>query len=58
MAKNGAPGGGRIGAVKARSQGFNPVTKQHFKRNTETGQIMAVKKDGTPWKGVQQEKGS
>lgn len=46
----------RIGAVKKRSQTFNPSTGQYIKRNTGNGQFMDVKKDGTPFKGVRKEK--
>lgn len=46
----------RIGAVRERSQVFNPVTKQYVKRDTATGRFMDVKQDGTPWKGVRKEK--
>lgn len=38
MAKNGAPGGGRIGAVRGRSQSKNFVTGNYTKRNTQTGE--------------------
>lgn len=57
MAKNGKPGGGRIGQVTERSQTFNPVTQQWVKRNSETGRFMDVKQDGDPFKGVRKEKG-
>ncbi len=57
MAKNAPTGDNRrIGAVKNRSQTFNQVTNQWVKRNTETGQFMDVKSDGTPFKGVREEK--
>ena len=46
----------RIGAVRERSQSFNPVTQQYVKRDTTTGRFMDVKKDGTPFKGVRKEK--
>ena len=46
----------RIGAVRERSQTFNPVTQQYVKRDTTTGRFMDVKKDGTPFKGVRREK--
>lgn len=46
----------RNGAVRKRSQTFNPVTKQYVKRDADTGQFMDVKKDGTPFKGVRKEK--
>lgn len=57
MATNPPSGDGhRNGAVKARSQTFNPVTKQWVKRDSDTGRFMDVKKDGTPFKGVRKEK--
>ena len=57
MATNPPSGDGhRKGAVKERSQTFNPVTKQGGKRDSDTGRIMDVKKDGTPFKGVRKEK--
>jgi hypothetical protein len=57
MATNGKPGDGhRIGAVRERSQTFNPDTQQWVKRDTETGRFMDVKKDGDPFKGVRKEK--
>ncbi len=46
----------RNGAVKGRSQAFNPKTEQWVKRDTSTGRFMDVKKDGTPFKGVRKEK--
>ena len=49
MATNPPSGDGhRNGAVKDRSQTFNPVTKQWVKRDSDTGRFMDVKKDGTP----------
>ncbi|WP_435354270.1 hypothetical protein [Emticicia sp. SJ17W-69] len=56
MATNGAKGGGRHGAVRDRSQTFNPQTEQFVKRDTNTGRFMDVKQDGTPFKGVRKEK--
>jgi hypothetical protein len=57
MAKNGIPGDGhRIGAVKERSQTYNPKTEQYVKRDNNTGRFMDVKQDGTPFKGVRKEK--
>lgn len=57
MAKNGTPGDGhRNGAVKGRSQTYNPKTDQYVKRDTTTGRFMDVKQDGTPFKGVRKEK--
>ena len=57
MAKNGKSGDGhRNGAVRERSQTYNPKTEQFVKRDTNTGRFMDVKKDGTPFKGVRKEK--
>ncbi|WP_445737630.1 hypothetical protein [Mariniflexile sp.] len=57
MAKNGTPGDGhRYGAVKGRSQTYNPKTEQYVKRDAGTGRFMDVKQDGTPFKGVRKEK--
>jgi hypothetical protein len=57
MATNGKPGDGhRNGAVRERSQTFNPQTQQWVKRDAETGRFMDVKKDGEPFKGVRREK--
>ena len=46
----------RKGAVIGRSQVFNPATGHYIKRDTESGQFLQVKKDGTPFKGVRKEK--
>ena len=56
MAKN-APYGdnARIGAVKERSQTFNPKTEQWVKRGPD-GKFMDVKENGTPFKGIRKEK--
>ena len=40
----------------AKSQFLNPATGHYIKRDTETGQILGVKKDGMPYKGVRVEK--
>lgn len=48
--------GRRNGAVKRRSQTFNPQNNRWVKRDTETGKFMNVKSDGTPFKGVRKEK--
>jgi hypothetical protein len=56
MAKNGPKGGGRLGAVRNRSQTKNPLTKQWTKRDTETGRFMDGKADGKPFKGVRKER--
>ncbi len=56
MATNPPKGDGhRNGAVRHRSQTFNPVTQQWVKRDTDTGRFMDVKQDGTPFKGVRKE---
>ncbi|WP_168187548.1 hypothetical protein [Pedobacter sp. G11] len=58
MATNGKPGDKRRhGAVKDRSQTFNPKTEQWVKRDFETGKFMDVKQDGTPFRGGRGEKG-
>lgn len=48
--------GHRNGAVRDRSQVYNPKTGKWTKRDSETGQFMDVKEDGTPFKGVRKEK--
>lgn len=48
----------RKGAVKGKSQTYNPVTGQYVKRDATTGRFEATKKDGTPFKGVTKEKTS
>lgn len=55
MAKNGPKGSGRKGAIKNRTQTFNPATKKWTKRDTEAGRFNDVKSDGTPFKGVRKE---
>ena len=56
MATNPPKGDGhRLGAIRNRSQSFNPKIQQWTKRDTETGQFMDNKKDGTPFKGVRKE---
>lgn len=52
MAKNPPKGPGRRGAVKKRSQTYNPRTQNWTKRDDETGQFMDTKADGKPFKGV------
>jgi hypothetical protein len=57
MATNPPKGDGhRNGAVRQRSQTFNPNTHQWVKRDTTNGQFMAVKQDGSKFKGVREEK--
>ena len=57
MAKNPPTGDGkRIGAVKDRSQTFNPKTSRWVKRDRSSGKFMDQKSNGTPFKGVTKEK--
>jgi hypothetical protein len=57
MAVNKPTGDGhRIGAVRERSQTYNPQSQQWVKRDANTGRFMDVKQDGTPFKGVRKEK--
>lgn len=57
MAKNKPYGDNhRIGAVKDRSQAFNPKTDSWIKRDTETGRFIDQKADNKPFKGVRKEK--
>ncbi|MBX3314977.1 MAG: hypothetical protein KF906_11720 [Actinobacteria bacterium] len=55
MAKNGAKGSGRIGAVAGRSQVRNPKTGTWTKRDASSGRFLAMKKSGGPFKGVRRE---
>lgn len=56
MAKNGAKGKGRRGAVKGRTQVYNPKNGLYTKRNSKTGLFMDVKTSGGKFKGVTTEK--
>jgi hypothetical protein len=57
MAKNPPPGDGhRIGAVRKRSQTFNPKNESWTKRDSETGRFVDQKADEKPFKGVRKEK--
>lgn len=57
MAKNGKVGDGhRNGAVDDRTQFQNPNNGLWYKRDTETGHIIDVNKNGKPHKGVRKEK--
>ena len=57
MAKNGTVGDGhRNGAIKKRSQTFNPKIESWIKRDVETGRFMDQKSDNNPFKGVRREK--
>lgn len=56
MAKNGQVGDGhRNGAVRERSQVYNPKTETWTKRGPD-GRFMDTKSDGNPFKGVTKEK--
>lgn len=56
MAKNGKTGDGhRNGAVKDRTQVYNPKTETWTKRGPD-GKFMDGKSDGTPFKGITKEK--
>lgn len=57
MATNSPNDGSRKGAVRERSQVFNPKTSLWVKRDSETGRFMDVKTSNpTPFKGVRKEK--
>ena len=57
MATNPPKGDGRrIGAVKDRSQTFNPKTGHWTKRDTDSGRFIDQKSDGEPFKGVRKER--
>ena len=56
MATNGKVGDGHHnGAVKQRTQTYNPKTETWVKRDSNTGKFMDVKSDGKPFKGVTKE---
>lgn len=44
--------GQRIGAVKGRTQVFNPKTGLYVKRDRDSGRFMDVKTSGGKFKGV------
>jgi hypothetical protein len=46
----------RVGAVKDRSQTYNPKTDTFVKRDTNTGRFIDNKTSGGPFKGVRREK--
>lgn len=46
----------RRGAVRDRSQTDNPVAETWTKRDTDNARFMDQKQDGTPFKGVRQER--
>jgi hypothetical protein len=56
MATNPPKGDGhRIGAVRDRSQVFNPHTRRYVKRDDRTGRFLDQKADSKPFKGVRRE---
>ena len=57
MATNPPTGDGhRNGAVRDRSQVFNPANERWIKRDKDNGQFMDQKADNKPFKGVTKEK--
>jgi len=57
MAKNPPKDNARKGAVKKRSQVFNPKSGRWVKRNKDTGKFMDVKTSSSdPFKGITKEK--
>ena len=57
MATNPPKGDGhRNGAVRDRSQTYNPKTEQYVKRDKDSGRFLDVKQDGNKFKGVRREK--
>lgn len=56
MATNPPKGDGhRNGAVRQRSQVFNPHNERFVKRDTETGRFIDQKSNSKPFKGVRRE---
>jgi hypothetical protein len=57
MAENPPAGDGhRHGAVRDRSQVYNPTNDRWTKRDTGTGRFIGQKREGGPFKGVRKEK--
>lgn len=57
MATNPPAGDGHCnGAVRQRSQVYNPKTEHWVKRDSGTGRFMDQKADSKPFKGVRKEK--
>ena len=57
MATNPPKGDGhRHGAVRERSQTYNPHTDRWVKREADTGRFVDQKADDKPFKGVRKEK--
>ena len=48
--------GHRNGAVRGRSQTYNPQNDRWVKRDAATGKFMDQKADSSPFKGVRKEK--
>ncbi len=46
----------RVGAVRNRSQTYNPSTERWTKRDADSGKFMDQKADEKPFKGVRKEK--
>jgi hypothetical protein len=57
MATNPPRGDGRrIGAVRGRSQAYNPRIGRWVKRNADNGRFMDQKADRKPFKGIRRER--
>jgi hypothetical protein len=57
MATNPPKGDGhRNGAVRDRSQVYNPQNNRWTKRNSDSGRFVDQKAGGTPFKGIRKEK--
>lgn len=57
MATNPPKGDGhRQGAVRDRSQTYNPQSEHWIKRDTDSGRFIDQKADNQPFKGVRKEK--
>jgi hypothetical protein len=57
MATNPPKGDGhRHGAVRDRSQAYNPKNERWIKRDSETGRFIDQKVNQSPFKGVRREK--
>jgi hypothetical protein len=46
----------RQGAVRDRSQTYNPKTEKWVKRDSDTGKFIDQKSDPKPFKGIRKEK--
>lgn len=57
MATNPPKGDGhRNGAVRKRTQVYNPLTHHWTKRNKDSGEFMDEKSDNKPFKGITKER--